>query len=98
MVAITDDTGTIMLRYKCLFIASRPNSISTFYLLQAMCRLMFTRMPMDLLSNPPPTVAERLEKLLEECSRPGPSQIDWNLFNELKSLLTSSVEEKIVNL
>ncbi|MCG8624178.1 MAG: DIPK family protein [Proteobacteria bacterium] len=55
-------------------------------------------MPMDLLSNPPPTVAERLEKLLEECSRPGPSQIDWNLFNELKSLLISSVEEKIVNL
>ena len=66
-----------------------------------MCQLMFTRMhsfQMELLSNPPPTIAERLEKLLEECSRPGPSQIDWNLFNELKSLLISSVEEKIVNL
>ena len=58
---------------------------------------MFTRLhPLqtDLLSNPPPTIAEPLEKLLEECSRPGSSQIDWNLFNELKSLLMSSIEEK----
>ena len=68
-----------------------------FHPLQTMCRVIFTKLhPLHpyLLSNPPPTIAKSLEKLLEECSRPGPSQIDWNLFNELKSLLMSSVEEK----
>jgi hypothetical protein len=62
-----------------------------------MCRVIFSKLhPLHpyLLSNPPPTIAEPLEKLLEECSKPGSSQIDWDLFNELESLLLSSVEKK----
>jgi hypothetical protein len=32
-------------------------------------------------------------RLLGECSKPGPTHIDWRLYNELKDLLTNSIQQ-----
>ena len=78
-----------------IFLVCMRDSICSF-LLQTMCRDLFTKMhPLHpyLLYNPPASIAEPLGTVVEECSKPGPSQIDWDLFRELKSILLSSIHD-----
>lgn len=57
--------------------------ITKLFLLQTMCRDLFSKMyPLhpNLLYNPPASITDFLSEVLKECSKPGPSQIDWDLF------------------
>jgi hypothetical protein len=64
--------------------------------MQLLCRLVFTQKHQfhpNLLCDPPAGIAEPLKRLLGECSKPGPTHIDWRLYNELKDLLTNSIQQ-----
>ena len=70
------------------------------FLLQTICRAVFEKLypfHMNLLYNPPTTIKERLGKLLEECLKPGLPQIEWNLLNDIKLLLLSSIDSEMNN-
>jgi hypothetical protein len=64
--------------------------------MQLLCQLVFTQKYQfhpNLLCDPPAGIAESLKRVLKECSKPGPSHMDWNLYNELKDLLTNSIQQ-----
>ena len=63
---------------------------------QLLCRLVFTQKYQfhpNLLCDPPANIAEPLKRVLRDCSKPGPSHMDWQLYNELKDLLTNSIQQ-----
>ena len=64
--------------------------------LQLLCRLVFTQKYQfhpNLLCDPPASIAEPLKRVLRDCSKPGPSHMNWQLYDELKDLLTNSIRQ-----
>ena len=67
-----------------------------FFPSQLLCQLVFTQkyqFHANLLCDPPASIAEPLSRVLRECSKPGPTHLDWKLFNELKDLLMNSIHQ-----
>lgn len=97
MADVMNYNPVTLLRYpECKRVILRESVfyISDVLFLQLLCRLVFMKKFQyhpTLLCDPPQSIAEPLSKVLQECSKPGHTQIDWNVFRKLKSLLMNSI-------